>query len=266
MRGLADSGQANIAQVQSQTAYGETISDLYGQKQAVEQQAVQQRQIIEQSLAAATTEANIQRGKQQLESDTQLFQQVQAIEDNKKAQIAQLAQLADTGTYSPQRLRNMAEAYGISEDELTVVMNASTFFDQSGNLQLQERWDWETFLTIVGTSTAAGAGIGTAAGTPGLGTLVGAIGGLIVGIGTGLAQNWTGQTTVSGGGMTFTGQGYADVTNQINQFYADKPGSDEIFATIDTSFTGAADKVVFKYRGQSFNTYNEALQAYRDAQ
>ena len=59
MRGIADSGQANIANVQSQTAYGETISGLYGQKQQVEQQAVQQEAMIQQSVAAATTEANI---------------------------------------------------------------------------------------------------------------------------------------------------------------------------------------------------------------
>jgi len=265
MRGIADSGQANIANVQSQTAYGETISGLYGQKQQVEQQAVQQEAMIQQSVAAATTEANIQRGKQQLESDTQLFQQVQAIDDNKKAQIAQLAQLADTGEYNPQRLRNLAEAYGITDDELTTVMNASTFFDPTGDLQLQERWDWETFLTIVGTSTASGALVGSTAGGIGFGTAIGAVAGLVVGIGTGLAQNWMKTMTVSGGGQEFSGSP-AQVVGQINQFYSGREGSDQIFASVDTSFTGTADKIVFKYKGQSFSTYNEALKAYQDSQ
>jgi hypothetical protein len=265
MRGLAESGQANIAEVQSQAAYGETLSGLYGQKQAVEQQAVTQSQLIEQSVAAATTEANIQRGQQQLQSDQQLFNEVQAIEDNKKAQIAQLAQLADTGEYSASRIRNLAEAYGITDEDLTIVLNASTYFDPTGDIKMQERWNWEEFFTLVGASTAAGATAGTIAGAPGLGTGIGAIIGFVSGVISGAAQNLSSTMTVSGGGQEFSGTS-AQVINQVNNFYAGKEGSEAISAAIDTSFTGTADKVVFKYRGQTFSTYNEALKAYRDSQ
>lgn len=260
MRGLADSGQANIAQVQSQTAYGETISGLYGQKQAVEQQAVQQRQIIEQSVAAATTEANIQRGRQQLESDTQLFQQVQAIEDNKTAQIAQLAQLADTGEYNAQRLRNLAEAYGITDEDLTIVMNASSYFDPTGEITLKEKWDWGD----TGAAVAVGATAGAIFGVPGI--AIGAVVGLLTSTAKNLANNWGKQMTVKGPkGLEFTG-GPADITQQVNQYYSSFEGSDQIAASVDFSFTGLADSIVFNYRGQKYKTYNEALKAYKDSQ
>ena len=102
------------------------------------------------------------------------------------------------------------------------------------------------------------------AGSPGVGTAIGAIAGLVVGLVSGAAQNLRSEMTVSGGGQEFSGTG-AEVVQQVNNFYAGREGSGEIFAAIDGSFTGTADKVVFKYRGQSFNTYNEALQAYRDS-
>ena len=249
MRGLADSGQANIAQVQSQTAYGETISGLYGQKQAVEQQAVTQRQMIEQNLAAVTTEANLQRGRQQLESDTQLFQQVQAIDDNRKAQVIQLMQLAETGEYTGSQLKAYADAYGVTEEDLTTILNASRYFDPTGGLDFKERFDWDE----VGDTTLAG---GSQLGLIGLGV------GLLTGVLKEFAAQWAKTRTVSGDGVEFSGTG-AEIITQVNQYYSGFEGSDQISAAIDPSFLGQNDRVVFKYKGQTFNTYNEALAAYR---
>lgn len=259
MRGLADSGQANIAEAQSQAAYGETISGLYGQKQAVEQQAVTQTQMIEQSVAAATTEANIQRATQQLQSDQQLFQEVQAIEDNKKAQIVTLTELALSGERNAADIRAMAEAYGITEEELTTVMNASRFFDPTGEVKFQERWNWEEVAVSTGTVAVMGAPFGGW-----LGAGIGAIAGFVIGVIDQAVNNLSSTMTVSGGGQEFSGTP-KEVVEQINSYYAGYEGSGQIFAAIDGSFTGTADKIVFKYRGQSFNTYNEALQAYRDS-
>ena len=255
MRGIADSGQANIANVQSQTAYGETISGLYGQKQQVEQQAVQQEAMIQQSVAAATTEANIQRGRQQLESDTQLFQQVQAIEENKRAQVASLVQLSMSGGYTPQQLETLSEAYGITGEDLTTVMNASSYFDPTGEITLKEKWDWGD----TGTAVAVGATAGAIFGIPGI--AIGAVVGLLTSTVGNLANNWSKQMTIKGPqGLEFTGAP-VDITQQVNQYYSSFEGSDQIAASVDFSFTGQADSVVFNYRGQKYKTYNEALAA-----
>lgn len=270
MRGLADSGQANIAQVQSQTAYGETISGLYGQKQSVEQQAVTQRQLIEQNVAAATEQANIQRGQQQLQSDTQLFQQVQAIEDNKRAQIASLVELGMQGTYPPSALKQLAEAYGITDEDLTTVMNASTYFDPQGDLQMRERWDWDEIMQGAAVGAATGATIGLVGGplaSLAAGT-VGAVFGFAVGVGSqigqGFANQLTGKISVSTGPNSEPISGTtSEVLGQIRQQYSSFEASDQIIPTIDTSITGLADKIVFVYNGTRYNTYNEALRAYK---
>ena len=270
MRGLADSGQANIAQVQSQTAYGETISGLYGQKQAVEQQAVTQRQLIEQNVAAATTEANIQRGRQQLESDTQLFQQAQAMDDNKKAQVASLVELSMSGQYSSEQLKQLANAYGVTDEDLTTVMNASSYFDPQGELSIRERWDWDQIMGITAGVAASGATLGLLGGPVGslaFGAL-GAVAGFAIGVGAqigqGFANQLTGKISVSAGRNSEPISGtYSEVIGQIRQQYSGFEGSDQIIPNIDTSITGLADKVVFVYNGTRYNTYNEALAAYR---
>jgi hypothetical protein len=264
MRGLADSGQANIAQVQSQTAYGETISGLYGQKQAVEQQAVQQRQLIEQSVAAATEQTNIQRGQQQLQSDTQLFEQVTAIEDNKKAQIASLVELSMSGQYTPDQLKTLAEAYGVTEDDLTIVMNASSYFDPTGDLQIRERWDWGAIGEAALAGGATGGTIGLIGGpaAAAFGAVVGATLGLGAGIGNQIVNSLIGTMSVSSGPNSEPITGRPDeVVAQIRQRYSGFEGSDQILPTIDYSTLGQRDKVVFVYNGQRYNTYNEALRA-----
>lgn len=266
MRGLADSGQANIADIQSQRAYGQTISDLYGQKQNVEQQAVTQSMVIEENVRQATTQANITRGRQQLESDTQLFQQVQAIEDNKKAQVASLVELSMSGQYSPAQIQQLANAYGVTNDDLTTIMNASAYFDPKGDLRPRERWDWESILTMAGTGAAATAAVGSF--VPGVGTLAGAVVGFVSGLGVAiggqLANNWIGTMTIS------PGQGYENITGrppeviaQINQMYSDFEGSDQIKADLDWATLGQGDRIVFRYNGRAYNTYNEALAALR---
>lgn len=252
MRGLAESGQANIAEVQSQAAYGETLSGLYGQKQAVEQQAVTQSQLIEQSVAAATTEANIQRATQQLQSDQQLFNEVQAIEDNKKAQVANLVQLSMSGEYTPQQLEQLAEAYGVSNEELTTVLNASSYYDPTGDLTFRESWSFEEILKDASTGNRF---------VPGLGALFG----LVYGVSRQFVENVGKQITVSGGkGLEFTGT-TPELISQINNYYAGFEGSDQISAGFDPSLTGQADSIVFKYRGQSYKSYNEALKALKSS-
>jgi hypothetical protein len=266
MRGLADSGQANIADIQSQRAYGQTISDLYGQKQNVEQQAVTQSMVIEENVRQATTQANITRGRQQLESDTQLFQQVQAIEDNRKAQVASLVELSMSGQYSPQQIQQLADAYGVTNDDLTTVMNASAYFDPKGELRPRERWDWESIGTAALGGGAAGAAVGTI--LPGVGTVIGAVVGAIgagaAAIGGEIGNNWIGTMSIS------PGQGYEPITGrppeviaQVNQMYSDFEGSDQIKADLDWSFLGQGDRIVFRYDGKAYNTYNEALAALR---
>lgn len=272
MRGLADSGQANIADIQSQRAYGQTISDLYGQKQNVEQQAVTQSMVIEENVRQATTQANIQRGRQQLESDTQLFQQVQAIEDNRKAQVASLVELSMSGQYSPQQIQQLADAYGVTNDDLTTVMNASAYFDPKGELRPRERWDWETIgKTALGVG-AAGAALGLAAGplaSLALGS-IGAVAGFAIALGGEIGNNWFGGADGLGSMSISPGPGYDDITGrpaevvaQINQMYSDFEGSDQIKADVDWSFLGQGDRIVFRYDGKAYNTYNEALAALR---
>lgn len=268
MRGLADSGQRAIADVQSQQAYGETLSGLYGQKQEVEQQAVQQRQIIEQNVQAAVTEANVQRGFQQLESDTQLYQQVQAIDDQKKAQVANLIQLAAEGM-NPQTVKELANAYGISEDELTSVLNASTYFDPTGDLNIQERWDWDTVFSKASIGAGAGAAVGTAI-NPGLGSLIGAAVGF-ASVFIGEAANQFSNSITMGGDINVRSQdgtlelsgNRAQVIEQINQRYTTLEGSDQIKASFDGGFLGQSEDVVFYYNGAKYRTYNEALAALR---
>lgn len=272
MRGLAESGQANIAEVQSQAAYGETLSGLYGQKQAVEQQAVTQSQLIEQSVAAATTEANIQRATQQLQSDQQLFNEVQAIEDNKKAQVASLVELAMSGEYTPKQLQQLSDAYGISGEELTTVMNASSYFDPTGDLKMKETWNWDEIGKLTSIGAGTGATVGAISGNPLLAGAAGLIGGALglafaVGgeIGKQLANEVRNVYRIS------PGQGYEDITGtkpevikQIRQRYQNFEGSSEILVDLQKGLTGiGSDKIVFIYEGKSYNTYNEALKALR---
>ena len=287
MRGLADSGQANIAQVQSQTAYGETISGLYGQKQAVEQQAVQQRQIIEQSVAAATEQANIQRGQQQLQSDTQLYEQVTAIEENKRSQVAMLMQMALEGQTSAQDIQALAKIYEISDEDLTAVVNAARYFDPTGTISYKDKWDWSNIIETTAAGAvagalgagAAGAVGGTAVGGP-LGTavvggigflgggLIGGIAGLITAItleATGAAgSGFMGMDTsrrkiTASNGQVLEGT-QTEIIQQIRNQYQGFPGSDQIAPVFDGT------KIEFVYNGARYNTYNEAAAAYRSSQ
>ena len=275
MRGLADSGQANIAQVQSQTAYGETISGLYGQKQAVEQQAVQQRQLIEQSVAAATEQANIQRGQQQLQSDTQLFEQATAIEENKRAQIAMLMQMALEGSTTPQDVQALAEVYGITDEDLTTVVNAARYFDPTGTITFRDKWDWSNILEA-GASGAAILGAGGAAAGLGVGSvplgILGAVAGFVIGAAGGIAVEATGaggagfmgvdtsrKRITSSAGQVFEGTNTEIIQNIRNQ-YQGFPGSDQIAPTFDGT------RVKFIFKGVEYNTYNEASAAYRATQ
>ena len=286
MRGLADTGQANIAEVQSQTAYGETISGLYGQKQAVEQQAVQQRQVIEQNVAAATEQANIQRGQQQLQSDTQLYEQVTAIEENKTAQVAMLTQMALEGNTTAQDIKALAEVYGITDEDLTIVVNAARYFDPTGTITYQDKWDWSNIAqtTIAGaTAGALGAGAGGAAvgsvGGP-LGTIgaggIGFVGGGLIGGIAGLIAAITAEATGAAGsgfmgidtsrrkitssnGQVLEGT-QTEILQQIRNQYQNFPGSDQIAPTFDGT------KIEFIYNGARYKTYNEASAAYRATQ
>jgi hypothetical protein len=255
-RGLADSGQQNIAQVQSQTAYGQTLSDLLGRKTELEQSGNIQRQQIEQSVASATETSNITRGMQQLESDTVLYQQVKSLNDEKKAAIANLFELARSGEYTPADLRTLAETYGVTEDDLTTVMNASTYFDPSGELTFQDKWDWEG----IAAATISGGMAGTYFG--GIkGTLIGGVLGLITGITAEAGRNIfiETKTITASNGKKYSGT-TVEVQNQIDAEYAGFAGSDQIKSKI------SGDRVRFVFNGVEYSTYNKALEAYRVSQ
>lgn len=259
MRGLAESGQARAAELQGQVAYGTVVSDLYGQKQAAEQQALQRQQEIEQNLQLSLSEANLQRANQQLQSDTQLTQQLQSIDDNRKAQIVSLIQMAAEGT-NPTTIQSIAEAYGISEEELTTVVNASTYYDPVGDLSVRERWNWSDLFK--GLNKAAGL------------TFVGSIPAGFVGAATALAQaSGLGRSDVgtpvsissSDGSLAFEGT-RGEVLEQARQAYASQPMSDKIQVTWSSGGTlGGREGIVFVYQGREYTRYNDALAAARGA-
>jgi hypothetical protein len=268
MRGLAESGQRDVANIQSQTAYGETVSGLYGQKQAVEQQAVQQQTMISEQVRAATTQANITRATQQLQSDTELYNQVSAISDNEKAQFVSLMELGMSGQYTDKQLQQLSESYGLTPEKITTLMNASAYFDPTGDLTLKDKWDWSNILETTGSFAAAGAAGGAFVGGVGAipGAIVGAVIGLVgsvVGEATGLAGSGfmgLGQNKIITGsdGRTFEGN-ITDIVNNIKQTYASQPYSDQINVLPDGT------SIKFYYNGVGYKTYNEARRAIESA-
>lgn len=257
MRGLAESGQRNVADVQSQTAYGETISGLYGQKQDVEQQAVQQSQAIEQVYQQTVDQANVQRAQQELQSNEQLYAQMQSIDENKKAQIAELMMASMEGIMTPEQVKSLADVYGITEEELTTVMNVSSYYDPTGSIEYKEAWDWPGIATI-----AAGVATGTVAGAPGgpIGIAIGATAGALGAMGIyGGLQSDAVKLKDSKGNVAFEG-GRMEVLAQVADKYTSMPNSDQIKPAWDQK---GNDRIVFIYNGTPYATYNEALAASR---
>jgi hypothetical protein len=257
-QGLGTSGLRDLSLVQSQMAQGRQMSELEAQNTAVQRSAMEARQGIDRETESSLRSAELSAREGAIQAEREAM----AMEDSRREKLLTLYQMAQDENTTPEMLKQLAQAMFADVPEAAQDIEAAVggmASDPYGDLRWVEpfgsSFDWGEFGASTGAGMLAG-GVG--------GPLGSVIGGLVTG-GTYLLTTMTGDDGTITLKNPSTGQ-KVDFTNwneavkQVDEWHAGKEGSDQIKAF---HRTGVRDSIRFKYRGSTYKTYNEALEAYR---
>lgn len=237
-----------MALLQSQLNQGQGVNQIQQQYDQQQRAAMSTQLGLQEQLGAQKNAAETGYLQNMIQADQQQLG-MQETQTNQLLQLYEMA-LQSGGTAD---ISSLASILGMDLDSLPqeqkdALLNAGQ--DPYGDIALRDAID----IDMVGLGFAGGAAVGTAI-APGPGTIIGAMGGGLLGLlGTGSEVRFNTPAGVS------TYKNWDDALVGVQKQYSDKLKD---YNTAGIKAVRKGQRIVFDYNGTKYNTANEALEAWR---
>jgi hypothetical protein len=265
-RGLATSGLLQLGDVQNRMAQGATLSSLANANAQVQKAGMDASKDISDNLVNQLMQANTQRDASLLNADLTNYELRQGEQDKALQTLLSLVEVLGAEGMDNTTKNLITQAYqayldgdsealrkliGGGDGTTPTIEDTFKTTDERGDLTFKDILDWGRIGAYTGTGFAGGTAV-----APGLGSLIGSIGGFGIGLTEQLTNKSVTLKTPDGSKVTY--KNWDEALSAVKSMYKDFPNSDKIEIVKD------GNKIKFVVNGQKFDTYNKANNYIKD--